>query len=59
MALSRYIGPLQSMRVCSIIVLSAYPKTPRPGILSLSKDGWRLRRALPFDKLRVLNWISG
>jgi hypothetical protein len=39
--------------------LGTYPKAPQPVILSLPKDGWRLREAVPFDKLRMLIWGFG
>jgi hypothetical protein len=35
--------------------LRTYPKTPQPVTLSLSKGGWRLSKAAPFDELRVLS----
>jgi hypothetical protein len=33
----------------------AYPNS-RLSILSLSKGGWRLRKAAPFDELRMTGW---
>jgi hypothetical protein len=40
---------MRPLGVASIVGgLKAYPKTPQPAILSLSKGGWRLRKAAPF-----------
>jgi hypothetical protein len=39
--------------------LSTYPKNSQQVILSLSKGGWRLRKAAPFDELSLLNRSCG